>query len=183
MSTFSLSSSSLSNLFVPIDGERKQNFKNEQERQDYLHRFEGELYPKRISRRMFMTSWLFSAAALQAFYWECYALSFAIWLVFLMSLNFWRKPTKGTRRNIDILSSCSVALYHMIYALFAIEFDTAVQYCVLVQGGLVLFAFSKMSSKRNLMDLDSFFHCLMHLYGICVNCWFYPKVYQGSEML
>eukprot|EP01084_Bolivina_argentea_P052996 97287_1 len=177
MSTFSLSSSSLSNLLIP-NGEVKKTFKNEQERYEYLHRFEGELFPKRISRRMVVSSSIMSLAAFQALYWECYVLCITDMLVVLISVNFWRRPTKGMRRNIDILNSCSVSLYHMIYALFAIDNETSIQYVMLVLFGLVFYSCAKVCSKRNLLELDSFFHCSMHLYGTCVNCWLYPKVYQ-----
>eukprot|EP01084_Bolivina_argentea_P052995 97286_1 len=178
MSTFSLSSSSLSNLLIPINGELQTTFKNEQERYEYLHRFSGELYPKRISRRMVATSCIMGLAAFQALYWECYVLCMTTILVVLISINFWRKPTKGIRRSIDIFNNCSATLYHMIYALFTIDNETSVQYIILVLSGLIFYSCSKICSKRNLLELDSFFHCSMHLYGTCVNCWFYPKVYQ-----
>ena len=163
---------SLSNSSIKTD------FRDESERQKYLHRFDGELYPKSISRRMLITSCIMSLAAIQAYYYLCYMPSIAVILVVIISINFWRKPTKGARRNLDIFNSISVTLYHMIYALILIDKETAIYYVFLVLCGSIPYICSKIAAKNGFMNIDSLFHCTMHLWGTCVNCWFYPKVYQ-----
>ena len=177
MSSASLSSVSLSSVTEDF-GIKKQNFKDEAEKSKYLHRFQGELYPKHISRRMLITSCIMSAAGIQAYIYQCYILCICVILVVGISINFWRKPTRGIRRNVDIINSISVSSYHMVYALFTIDLETACCYVCLVLSGLVLYFCSKMAAKKGLLHLDSLFHCSMHLYGTIVNCWFYPKVYE-----
>jgi len=189
MSTYALLSSSLSetatSLLEPVlDAEHfgtaasKLEFKSEKERHEYLHRFDGELYPKNISRRMLATSCAMSVAAIQAYLYECYTLSIAVWFVVFMSINYWRAPVRNWRRSVDIVNSISMSSYHMIYAVATIDNVTALHYVGLVLSGLILFFASKICAQNGLMHLDSFWHCTMHLYGTAVNCWFYQKVYE-----
>ena len=178
MSSFSLSSFNVSLSALTEDFSIKKEFKDEADKSKYLHRFDGELYPKHISRRMVVTSCLMSLAAIQAYIYECYILSICVCLIVGISINFWRKPTRGLRRNIDIVNSISVSSYHMIYAIATVDYDISFYYICLVLSGLVFYGCSKYASSRGLLHLDSLFHCTMHLYGTCVNCWFYPKVYE-----
>eukprot|EP00485_Elphidium_margaritaceum_P007472 CAMPEP_0202690106 /NCGR_PEP_ID=MMETSP1385-20130828/5211_1 /ASSEMBLY_ACC=CAM_ASM_000861 /TAXON_ID=933848 /ORGANISM="Elphidium margaritaceum" /LENGTH=208 /DNA_ID=CAMNT_0049345335 /DNA_START=61 /DNA_END=687 /DNA_ORIENTATION=- len=151
----------------------------EEERYRHLHRFDGECYPKNISRRMLTTSCVMSVAAICAFAHECYLLSVLVCAVVLCSINYWRKPQRGLRRNIDIMNSVSVSSFHMLYALYAMQYNAiAIQYIKLVLSGLVLFGCSKVAAKNGYQNVDSFFHCGMHLYGIFVNCWCYTQIYE-----
>merc|ERR1712154_552118 len=99
----------IASIFQPCDVPA---FKNSREKHKYLHRFNGELYPKEISRRMLTTGSLILICTPVALYWQCYALAFASFVVFVASINYWRKPTRGIRRNIDMVTSVSSVLFH-----------------------------------------------------------------------
>merc|ERR1719295_28187 len=155
----------------------KRSFKNEDERFKYLHRFNGELYPKQISRRMLTTSTLgVSISSLAAWYYGFYLLFIISVMVSIASFNFWRKPMRGFRRNVDMVVAVFSVWSHLVYVMFTdpLTFNT---YLCLVWGAPIFYAFSKVAAKTGHLHIDSFFHCSMHLWGICWNIWTYRQMY------
>merc|ERR1711971_973788 len=154
--------------------------KTEMKKHEYLHRFNGELYPKNISRRMLATSFAFPICAAQAYIHECYILSALTFLVFLASINYWRSPKRGLRRNIDIVNSIFAVSYHMMYATIALEND-GIKYVYLGMGALIPYSISVYARDNGHFNVESFFHCGMHLYGVVVNCLFYREIYHYNQ--
>ena len=157
----------------------KMSFKNEAERYRYLHRFDGALYPKQISNRMLTTSLFMIIPAVLAPYYECYFLTVMIWMIFLCSINYWRRPQYGMRRNIDIFVANGGGTMHVLYGLYHCnDLGTAKFFCSLVPPIAGLYLLGKLAKCHGYLNLDSYFHCSVHLWFICSCALLYRELYS-----
>ena len=180
MSPFALLNQTLLRLPALIGDDNKgfqRSFKSAEEKHKYRHRFNGELYPKEISRRMLTTGSLIVVDAVAALYWECYLLGFLAWICLICSINFWRKPMRGLRRDIDMVVAVSTVSTHVIYGVMHSDRQTGTAYVLMVAVDFVFYLLSKWSSHNGYLHLDSLFHCSMHCWGHLWNCWMYHQVY------
>ena len=66
------------------------------------------------SRRVYCTSMLAAVSALVAFSVGRYDFTALAVLVFVNSINYWRHPVPGWRRNLDMLSAAGACWYQMV---------------------------------------------------------------------
>ncbi len=78
---------------------------------------EGCQYPLhyKYSKYLFLSSFLMGLTALIAIYFDEGIVSIYYFLLFLTSINFWRKPEYGLRHNIDKLLVYAGVIYTFIY--------------------------------------------------------------------
>lgn len=62
---------------------------------------------------MYYSSYKTIVSVVWGIYWGKYDYSLLSFLLFLTSINYWKKPIKGTRRNIDIVTCWFSVLYHL----------------------------------------------------------------------
>merc|ERR1712083_329747 len=98
------------------------------EKHKYDHRFNGELYPKKISRRMLTTASMASVPSSLAMYYGCYVLAIEMWISVLFAINYWRKPQRGFRRNGDIINTVFCVCLHLVYGFVYTDLWTAITY-------------------------------------------------------
>merc|ERR1712079_226237 len=94
------------------------------------------------------------------------------------SINYWRCPRYGLRRNMDVVNTVFVVAYHMMYALTNLDQETGTKYVFLASCGSIFFLISLKAREYGYLNVDSFFHCGMHTYGSLLNIWLYPQIYQ-----
>ncbi|OQS01090.1 hypothetical protein ACHHYP_01837 [Achlya hypogyna] len=69
------------------------------------------------SSRLLKSSCLTALSAFSAARHDLWTCSFVATLVLLTSLNYWRHPTKGWRRNMDMLAVAGGLVYHLYLSL------------------------------------------------------------------
>ncbi len=67
--------------------------------------YNGLVMPKSQADYLFYTSFSALVGSLYGFYKKQYINSLGVFLVFLTSINYWKNPVYGWRRNIDIITS------------------------------------------------------------------------------
>ena len=77
------------------------------------------IFQPRHSRILFAASWLFLLSGLYAAYQGHYDLAIGPTGIFATSINYWRHPIHGWRRNLDILIVWIATFYQLTRALTA----------------------------------------------------------------
>ena len=67
--------------------------------------YNGLVMPKSQADYLFYTSFSALVGSLYGFYKKKYINSLGVFLIFVTSINYWRNPVYGWRRNIDIITS------------------------------------------------------------------------------
>ena len=80
--------------------------------------------------------------------------------VFLTSLNYWRLPTYGWRRNLDMAYVCGALIYQNIRAY---KMTTAVPYYHLMCFGSLLYPVSIYLYKKEFYWWSTYAHCMLHI--------------------
>ena len=75
----------------------------------------GYPLPYKYSKYLFLSSFLMSLTALIAIYFNEGFISLYYFLLFLTSINFWRKPQYGLRHKIDKLLVYAGVVYVFVY--------------------------------------------------------------------
>ncbi|EQC36274.1 hypothetical protein SDRG_06379 [Saprolegnia diclina VS20] len=129
--------------------------------------------PPQYSGRLFKSSFLTVASVVTAAQYELWACCGLTLLVFLTSVNYWRHPVHGWRRNLDMLAVFCGMSYHLYTARFVPS-----GHHQLVYYGLALQIFVCYFKARSSHDKDaaSKWHMTMHLVGNIANCLLYMVI-------
>ena len=65
------------------------------------------------SRRVYYSSMLSAISALVAFHYELYDFTLLAVIVLVNSINYWRHPIPGWRRNLDMICAAGACWYQM----------------------------------------------------------------------
>lgn len=149
---------------------------------EWLHRYDGELYPKHVSIRMICSSAFMSIAGCYAYYLGFNDFAISVALVVIIAINFWRKPQRGFRRNIDMINTYSSVGYHTYCAYMELDTSLSLQYWLMEAFGGIIYLTSKSFARKQMMNYDSFFHCLMHVWGTVINVWLYNQLIDLREI-
>jgi hypothetical protein len=96
---------------------------------------------------------------------QLYALSFSPLIVFGTSINYWRKPTYGLRRNIDIffvISSLSLHTYLSLQPKNTCITNYYYYYVTPISGGL-LYTISWLLHKNKFLWPSTIAHGMIHI--------------------
>jgi hypothetical protein len=66
------------------------------------------------SKYLFYSSFSIGLSSMISLSFNDYITSFMMFLMFLLSIQFWYKPEYGFRRNIDMLMSRTIAFYYLL---------------------------------------------------------------------
>jgi len=120
--------------------------------------------PYKYSKYLFCSSFLMSVTALVTLYYDQGYTSLYYFLLFLTSINFWRRPEYGFRRQLDqllVYSGCLYVLYN-VFLVLKTEFQRvtfiSLFACVLIFDIIELVLCYFQSTKWII------FHMAMHLY-------------------
>jgi hypothetical protein len=76
--------------------------------------------PYKYSKYLYLSSFLMGLSAIFALYFDEGIVSIYFFLLFLTSINFWRKPEYGLRHKLDKMLVYAGCFYFLIYIYFLI---------------------------------------------------------------
>ena len=115
------------------------------------------------SQIIYKMSWLFLFTSLYGFYEGNHnIISFLHGCIFINSINYWRNPIRGFRRNIDIFSNIMTLLYGSYYV-YGLHNSHLYYYCILSVN--INFVLSWLVYSLNRFRLSVLLHCFVHLGG------------------
>jgi hypothetical protein len=83
-------------------------------------------------------------------------------LLFITSINYWRNPTYGLRRTVDIL----MALTNIFYNSYTISHHPNAWICYIsIKMLIISYCFSWYYHSNNNKKLGTFYHSMVHLFG------------------
>jgi hypothetical protein len=128
-----------------------------------IHYFEFPLNTN-YSKFLFYSSFMIGISSGIVYYMKERILTLILFLLFLTSINFWRKPEYGLRRNIDIFLCWFVISYFItVEFLFLPEFNRVM--CFSTGISILVFHIIEhiLCSFKSLKWI--IFHILMHIYA------------------
>jgi hypothetical protein len=122
--------------------------------------------PKRFANRMWKSSFLTSISILSSYYYGVYDCFIISIVVLLNSLNYWRHPIKGYRRNLDIFTAF-FGLAYELYLSFLVELsDHLISYYLLTSISIFCYYKARTTIDRS---KSSLWHCSLHLIANIAN--------------
>ena len=97
--------------------------------------------------------------------------------VFLTSLNYWRQPTYGWRRNLDIAYVCGALIYQNKRAY---DMPNAVPYYYLMGFGSLLYPMNIYLYKKKYYWGSTIAHCMLHIMANISNVVLYSGNCRGD---
>ena len=127
-----------------------------------LNLFEFPLNPN-YSRFLFYSSFMIGLSSMIAFYINDRILTLFLFLLFLTSINYWRKPEYGLRRQID-MSLCAIGFLYFIISSFVFlpEFNRIMYINTFICIGVFYTLEYILSYLRSAKWIV--FHMVMHIY-------------------
>jgi hypothetical protein len=127
-----------------------------------IHAFEFPLN-QNYSKFLFYSSFMIGISACIAFYMQDTILMIFLFLLFLTSINYWRKPEYGLRRQID-MTLCGICTFYFVTVafLFLPEFNRVMYVNTAICVGVFYIFEYVLSYKRSVKWIV--FHMAMHIY-------------------
>lgn len=136
-------------------------------------------YASYIYRLSFISFFSF----IYALYCECYDLAAVPGGVFLTSINYWREPVYGWRRNLDMSYVASSLVYqnYRAYHLLSSPSQTPalITYYTLMGIGMMCYSLSVHLYKKKDIWSSTYVHCLVHVLANTANVFLYNRVGVG----
>ena len=132
---------------------------------DCVIKYEHYSYIYRISFICFFTS-------IYALHSECYELAAVPGGVFLTSVNYWRRPTYGWRRNLD-MGYVICAVIYQNYRAYYMTSSMVWWYYFFMFLGVVCYPVGVYLYKKNDLLGSTYVHCLLHLAANVANVLLY----------
>uniref|UniRef100_A0A7S3EW39 Uncharacterized protein n=1 Tax=Haptolina ericina TaxID=156174 RepID=A0A7S3EW39_9EUKA len=133
--------------------------------------------PPQFSKRILYTSFTATASVASAAYNRLPGCAICAIAVLLTSLNYWRRPIFGLRRNLD-MAVCACALSYQTW-LAAVAADPVPRgvYFAITLGGGGCYALSRYFSQvQGDKNVSSALHCCLHLAGNLGNVLLYDAL-------
>lgn len=118
------------------------------------------ILPKEYSNRILYTASLCILSMIVAYSCRLYDCMFVVFLVFVSSINYWRNPVYGIRRNMDI----GIVIFSLVY-LVTRSFRCKYQlyYIICVSLAILSFVISIHFYENQNYDFTSLFHVYLHI--------------------
>jgi hypothetical protein len=128
-----------------------------------IHAFEFPLNTN-YSIFLFYSSFMIGVSACIAYYMQDTILTIFLFLLFLTSINYWRKPEYGLRRQIDMFLCGFCTIYFITVSfLFLPEFNRALYLSAVTCMGVFYIIEYILAYLRNVKWI--IFHMAMHIYA------------------
>ena len=124
------------------------------------------MLPKKYSQRIFYSGMLSSISVAVSMVFGLYDLTIIATLVLVNSINYWRHPVTGRRRNFDMMSAIGACLYQMV-ASFGLESPGYFMgYWITIIFAIFSYCMARRYGRvyRN-MDMASKWHMGLHIMG------------------
>ena len=129
-----------------------------------LQQAELQLLPEEYSQIIFTFSFLFGVTAIYAYAKKRYDISILLIFILITSLNYWRDPRWGFRRNVDIFVTITASIYMFISAI-VLHNISIISYMVLLVG-IISYLVGWYVHYKGHIFLSTLCHCTLH---ICAN--------------
>ena len=138
---------------------------------------------------IYRVSFLSFLSSIYAIYCDCYDLAVVPGGVFLTSVNYWRRPTYGWRRNLDMGYVASALIYqnyhayHAYYYMMNLDQSFALLYLALMLFGIGCYPASIYLHKKKDIWGSTYVHCLLHVVANIANVVLYSGlgVIRGGD--
>ena len=130
---------------------------------------------------IFRLSFISFLSSMYALHCECYDLVAVPGGVFLTSINYWRNPVYGWRRNLD-MSYVAASLTYQNYRAYLLLSSSSSQqlalltYYTLVGIGIGCYQLSVHLYKKKDIWSSTYVHCLVHVVANTANVLLYNRV-------
>ena len=122
------------------------------------------LLPEEYSQIIFTSSFLFGVTAIYAYVKKRYDISILLIIMLIASLNYWRDPRRGVRRNIDRVLSITAFLYIFAHAIVLQNISIfSYIFCLI---GIISYLVGWYVRHKGHIFLSALCHCTLH---ICAN--------------
>ena len=131
------------------------------------------------SKILYGMSWVFLFTSLYGFYdGNHMMLSFLHGCIFVNSINYWRNPVRGLRRNVDIITNIMIILYGSYYV-YGLHNSYLYYYCILsIHLNFCLSWFVYILNRHRLSVL---LHCMVHLSANIGNLLLFTNIIRQIE--
>ena len=129
------------------------------------------------SRNVYYTSYLAIFSILQGYYFEIYNLSIINIFVLFSSINYWRRPIQGFRRNLDI----TIVSISLIYHLYYVYLYNYYQYLYLLLTSILSYIISNTLIEKKIYKLGHIFHSILHILANINNFYLYNFINLNSK--
>jgi len=85
---------------------------------------------------------------------------------FLSCINYWRNPTYGFRRNLDMIVTSIVVSYNLMSVFYC---QKAYLYYIIGLSSVGLYFIGKIIYNKKKISVSTFIHCMAHLGAITCN--------------
>ena len=124
---------------------------------------ERDVVPPDCARILFWAAFLSLGSSLAAAQWGVYDGMTVAAAVFLCSVNYWRRPVYGWRRNIDIINTATCLMYQT-YRCFATNWFYRLGYLASTYTGIGFFFLGRHLNKSNTRH-GTYAHMFVHILG------------------
>ena len=122
------------------------------------------LLPEEYSQIIFTSSFLFGVTAIYAYAKKRYDISILLIIMLIASLNYWRDPRRGVRRNIDRVLSITAFIYIFAHAIVLQNISILSYIFCLI--GIISYLVGWYVRHKGHIFLSTLCHCTLH---ICAN--------------
>ena len=122
---------------------------------------------------IYYTAWISLFSSLYGFYRGHTDLPLLQGLTFLTSINYWRKPVYGCRRNTDIFAVLTTGGYHSIRAFRS---ENPNKFYTFILCGVGCYALSWYYELNNKRTISAYLHNCVHIF-VCLSS---VCLYSGS---
>ena len=130
------------------------------------------------SKCIWRVSFLSMLSCSYAIYQGHYDLAIVPGGVFMTSINYWRLPTYGWRRNLDMTYVCGALIYQSIRAY---KMTTAAPYYHLMGIASLLYPMSIYLYKKKCYWWSTYVHCMVHIVANMGNLVLYSDGGNGGN--
>jgi hypothetical protein len=121
---------------------------------------------KKYSKWIYYISFNLIIVSMIGFYKTYYMNALSVFSVFLTSINYWKHPIKGFRRNIDMMMVGLSITYNSFYVYDCVYGHYYIRMIIL---GIMIYIFSGFLYKKNYLGLSTLLHCKVHLLSNIAN--------------
>ena len=118
--------------------------------------------PPQYSNLIYKVCYLLPITFLYGFYQQKYDLAAILFCGFLTSINYWRNPTFGLRRKIDMTAIPVGLIYHAIRAYKSPHYFA---YYALNLMCVLLYPTGCYFYNKKYYWVSTYLHCMVHIFG------------------
>ena len=140
------------------------------------------ILPPQYSRRILYASTLMVPSIASAYYNKLPDNTFLAALVLGSSLNYWRYPVHGIRRQVDMVCAIGSLGYQCFYTSWRTSTNARHTYWATVAAGGTCYLIGRyFTFTRGWYNVSSAMHCMLHLFGNLGNLILYDSL--GANVL